>query len=99
MSRLSIGLLLVTLLVAQEMSGSAGRVLTKKEVNLLITNLPVALNVKRNGGCPVSDYSELDPSLAIVQLRNRCPHSGSGLIGNYVVDLKSGKIWSDIDRQ
>jgi hypothetical protein len=78
---------------------TASHRLTAQEANRLVTNIPDALTVKRRGGCPTPDYAELGPDLALVQLRNTCPRSGSGLIGNYVVDLRSGKIWSDIDRK
>jgi hypothetical protein len=98
MSRVLNLIVLAVILTAQG-PGSAARRLTAEDANLLVTNIPVSLVVKRNGGCPTPDYSELGPDLAIVQLRNTCPRSGSGLIGNYVVDLHSGKIWSDIDRK
>jgi hypothetical protein len=41
----------------------------------------------------------LGGGLAAAQLRNMCPRSGTGLIGNYVVDLKSGTIWSEYDNK
>lgn len=75
-----------------------GPSLTVREAQLLVTSVPDALAVKRRGGCPSADYSELSADLALVQLRNRCLRSGSGMIGNYVVDLHTGRIWSDIDR-
>ena len=83
------------------MSGSlmgAEARLNTKDVALLVANTPQAIEVKQRGGCPTSDYSEASSDVAMVQLRNSCPQSGSGLIGNYVVDLHSGRIWADIDR-
>lgn len=79
--------------------GLNGRCLTIKEAERLVTNLPVALTIKRHGGCLTPDYQRIGPNLALVQLRNTCPRSGSGLIGNYVVDLRSGRIWSDMDQK
>jgi len=32
------------------------------------------------------------------QVRNSCPVGGSGLIGDYSVDLNTGEIWVDIER-
>jgi hypothetical protein len=77
----------------------AGRTLTEKEAEQLVRNIPVALRVSQHGGCPATECSSMGPSLALIQLRNSCPRSGSGMIGNYVVDLESGRIWSDIDRK
>ncbi len=94
--RLHQGILIATL-AAGLLIGAARR-LTEKDATTLVSNVPEALASKRRGGCLVPDYSELSPDLAFVQLRNSCPRSGSGLIGNYVVDLHSGRIWSDIDR-
>lgn len=98
MARVSIGIMFAALLAAQTPGSTSSR-LKAKDANLLVTNIPAALTVKRTGGCPTPDYSELGPDLAMVQLRNTCAGSGTGLIGNYVVDLHSGRIWSDIDRQ
>ena len=75
----------------------AGRLLDEKEVNILVTNIPEALKVKSASGCPTPDYSELGTDLAMVQLRNTCPRSGTGLIGNYVVDRHTGRICKDLD--
>jgi len=90
---------LIAVLVCGQEAAFAGRSLTPKEVELLVANIPPALEMKRHGGCPTPEYSDWSPGLAMVQLRNSCPRSGSGFIGNYVVDLHSGKIWSDIDRK
>jgi len=75
-----------------------GRCLTIKEVERLVVNTPEAVAIKRRGGCPTPEYQQMGPSLALVHLRNACQRSGSGLIGNYVVDLRSGRVWSDIDQ-
>ena len=91
--------IIVTAILSGRAVATASRRLTEGEANFLVTNIPVALTVKRGGGCPTPDYSPLGPDLALVQLRNTCPRSGSGMLGNYVVDLHSGKIWSDIDRK
>lgn len=77
---------------------SGAQVLSSKDAQLLVKNVPDALKDKHHGGCLSSDYSHFGGGLALVQLRNMCPRSGSGLIGNYFVDLNSGRIWSDIDK-
>lgn len=78
--------------------GYSAQALARKHVKLLVENIPTALKVKRAGGCLSSDYSDMGPDLVLVQLRNGCPRSGSGLIGNFVVDRRSGRIWNDIDQ-
>ena len=80
------------------LAACSAQVLTPKEAQLLVKNAPDALKDKRRGGCVSSDYSDFGGGLAVVQLRNMCPRSGMGMIGNYVVDLNSGRIWSDIDQ-
>lgn len=72
--------------------------LTQGEVELLVTNVPVALKVRSLGGCLSADYWTDGSGSATVQLRNMCPRSGMGLVGNFEVDLRSGRIWNDIDR-
>src|SRR6185437_16206389 len=79
--------------------GCAELLLKPREAELLITNVPKALEVRRRGGCPIGEYAEWAPDLAMVQLRNRCPRSGNGFIANYIVDLHTGRIWSDVDRK
>jgi len=74
------------------------QVVSSDEAKLLVKNTPDALKVKHHGGCLLADYSNVGSRLASVQLRNMCPHSGTGFVGNYVVDLNSGRIWSDIDQ-
>jgi len=76
----------------------SAKVLSPKEAQLLVENAPDAVKDKRYGGCLSSDYSDFGGGLALVQLRNMCPRSGMGMIGNYFVDLNSGRIWSDVDR-
>lgn len=72
---------------------------TAKDVQTLVASVPDALLVRRRGGCVATDYSDIGGGLAVVQLRNLCPKGGSGLIGNYLVDLRSGRIWEDIDQK
>lgn len=69
-----------------------------KHVKFLVENIPVALKIKAANGCLAADYSDMGSELALVQLRNKCPQYGSGLIGDFVVDRHSGRIWSDIDQ-
>jgi hypothetical protein len=80
-------------------SAASPKPFTAKDVQTLVANVPDALLVKRRGGCLATDYSDIGGNLALVQLRNLCPKGGSGLIGNYVVDLRSGRIWEDVDQK
>ena len=72
--------------------------LQRKSAQKLAEAVPAAEQARHAGGCISSEYSELGAELALIQVRNACPHSGSGLIGNFVVDRRSGRVWSDIDR-
>ena len=77
----------------------AAQPFTAQQAETLVMNVPDALKAKRQGSCISADSSQLDRDIVLFQLRNKCPRSGTGLIGNYVVDLRSGRVWSDIDRQ
>jgi hypothetical protein len=72
--------------------------LTDDQAEMLVRNVPDALAEQRRGACLSAEFNKLGANAGTVQLRNTCPRFGSGLIGNYVIDLQSGRIWSDIDR-
>ena len=77
----------------------AGRDLTLQDAGVLVENTPDALAAKGRGGCPKSDPADWGPHLALVQLRNMCPTSGTGFIANDLVDLRTGTIWPDLDQE
>ena len=74
--------------------------LTHKQAEELVLNIPEALASKGLGGCPKADLgaANKNQTTVFVQVRNMCSHEGSGLIGNFTVDLKTGEIWVDVDR-
>jgi len=68
------------------------RHLSNDQARKLVLSVPSALAVRHSGGCVHSEILQQDTTEITFQLRNRCPRSGSGLIGNYVVKRQSGKI-------
>ena len=49
-------------------------------------------------GCPKIETLWVEPTTIFFQVRNMCPTSGTGLIGNYLVDRATTEVWSGIDR-
>lgn len=72
--------------------------LTVADAKLLLTNTPDYISAKSKGRCPEVELGWHDENEAVFQLRSMCPTSGSGLLGNYTVDLRSGQVWVGIDR-
>ena len=66
---------------------------------MIVMNTPDALHLEGRDGCPDAELIPLGKFLKSVQLRNSCPTSGSGLIDNYTVDLRTGQIWTGIDNK
>jgi hypothetical protein len=64
---------------------------------ILVMNTPAALQLECRRGCPSVELVPEGRYLMAVQLRNSCPSSGSGMIDNYTVDLRTGEIWTGID--
>jgi hypothetical protein len=62
---------------------------------MIVMQSPAAVKTKATGGCPVADYREKGPGMAGFQLRNLCARSGDPVLGDYVVDLGSGKLFED----
>jgi hypothetical protein len=69
------------------------------DASQMASNVPEVLRAKSNGACILADRSAFKKDFVQVQVRNSCPKSGSGFIGNYYVDLRSGRIWRDVDQQ
>lgn len=68
-----------------------------EDVWLLVMNIPEVIQLEARQGCPQVWISPLGKELMSAQVRNRCPKSGNGMIGNYTVDLRDGRIWFDVD--
>lgn len=66
---------------------------------MLVMNTPAALELEARHGCPDVELIPEGKRLMFVQLRNVCPTSGSGLVDNYTVDLRTGQIWTGIDKK
>lgn len=90
-------LLLVLLAAAAAGCGCEEARLTATDAQLLLKNVPEVLRCKQAAGCPELDCESLGKDAIFCQVRNMCPKSGSGLIGNYRVDLRTGRIWIGID--
>lgn len=90
--------LLLVLLGAACACCAQTRPLTVAEAKLLLTSTPDYVLAKKKRGCPEIELGWQEATEAVFQLRNTCPKSGSGLLGNYTVDLRSGQVWIGVDR-
>src|SRR5258708_5075323 len=93
MIRMPIGALMVCSLAA----GRQPCVLSQKEATQFVMSTPPALKSKRAGHCPKAEFLFKGKGTFTFQLRSACPVSGSGLIGNYTVDLRTGRILEDLE--
>jgi hypothetical protein len=71
--------------------------LTERDARHLIEHTPDYLRAKDRSQCPQIELLWVDKTTAAFQLRSYCPKGATGLIGNYFVHLKSGKISRDIE--
>jgi hypothetical protein len=78
---------------------SAERLLSAKQAQTLALNTPDVLSSRHTRGCPKVESLSASKIEFFFQVRNTCPKRGSGLIGNYVVDRRTGEIWADIDKR
>ena len=88
---------LITFLTVVASYVSAESKLSIGNAERLIQSIPDVLRNKHDGGCPRPECESLGENAVFCQVRNMCPKSGSGLIGNYRIDLRTGQIWSGID--
>jgi len=72
--------------------------LDAKDAARLIENTPDFSRAEQARHCPRSELLWVDKGSAVFQIRNTCPTSGSGLIGNYMVDLWTAQVWIGVDR-
>jgi hypothetical protein len=71
--------------------------LDQDDVWLLVMNIPEVLEVEARKGCPSLEQHPDGPDRMYVLVRNTCPAIGNGTLGNYTVDLRSGRLWFDIE--
>ena len=72
--------------------------LDTKDAATLIENTPDFSRAEQARHCPKSELLWTNKGSAVFQIRNTCPTSGSGLIGNYTVDLRTAQVWIGVDR-
>src|SRR5689334_13535219 len=71
--------------------------LDQEDVWLLVMNIPEVMEVESRKGCPGLEFHPEGKGRMYVLVRNQCPVSGNGTMGNYTVDLRDGRIWFDVD--
>ena len=98
-TKIIVSLLLLELVSVPIVGGQQqhGLELTVPDAITLVANSPDAIVAKRSGACimPAQDFGTRkdEPYTVYFQIRNHCPKFGSGLIGNYHVDLRSGTLY------
>jgi len=71
--------------------------LDRDDVWLLVMNTPLVLEVEAREGCPGIEFDAETPDRMYVLVRNTCPKAGNGTMGSYVVDLRDGRVWFDME--
>lgn len=71
--------------------------LSKVDAEQLVLLIPDAARVRQAKGCPAAEILLETARQVHIQLRNICPASGSGIIGNYIVDRNRGTVWEDLE--
>ncbi len=94
---ISLIITLLLLLGQQSAAQDSPPLLSDDAVWMIVMNTPDALQLEGRGGCPKAELIPEGEFLKYIQLRNSCPASGTGLINNYTVDLRTGQIWTGID--
>jgi hypothetical protein len=74
------------------------QVFDERTAETLVMNVPEVLMTKSHHGCPRAETLEIGKDTANFQVRNSCAAQGSGLIGNYSIDLNTGEVWFDSER-
>ncbi len=94
--------LLITILLFLCLPDTAGQerpLLGEDAVWMIVMSTPAGIELEARRGCPDVELIPEGRYLMYVQLRNVCLASGSGLIDNYTVDLRTGRIWTGIDNK
>jgi hypothetical protein len=71
--------------------------LSDKAVWMIVMSTPEGLELEARRGCPSVEVVPEGKVLVSVQLRNSCPVSGNGMVDNFTVDLRTGRIWTGVD--
>src|SRR5947207_7925362 len=83
-------------------SAVAPKQLTRKQAEELVLNVPDAAASKARGGCPKASLLWIDDEQATIffAIHNPCDKSGSASdkVGNFMVDLRNGEVWGDVER-
>jgi hypothetical protein len=79
-------------------AGGGAALLNAKQAETLVMNTPEALRSKGLHRCPMAELLTVSDTIMSFQIRSSCRTSGSGLLGNFSVDLSSGELWYDVDR-
>lgn len=75
------------------------RELTEKDAERLVMNVPRVLKAKETGRQPRAERIELgDESHIAFQVRSTRISAASGMIGNFWVNIRTGEVYSDIDK-
>lgn len=77
---------------------SEGSRLSIKQAEMLVLNTPEALRSKDGGRCPKAELLSTSETAGWFQVRSTCKVTGSGLLGNYEVDLTTGEVWVGDER-
>jgi hypothetical protein len=88
-------LLLVGFLTGASWAEDRATLLSLDDARTLVMKVPSALRSQKLGGCPQAELLDQETAWAFFQVRNRCPEKGSGMLGNYHVDLRTGRVWTD----
>ena len=98
MMRPPLALLLLTSAIGTLVYGQGSTpLLDKEDAWLLIMNTPDVIELEAREGCPQLFFTAVGTDRMWIQVRNACPESGNGMIGNYTVDLRDGEIWYGVD--
>lgn len=76
------------------------RTLDAGEARRIVLATPVVAKASDLGRCPKAELTEFLRDQAFFQVRSTCISNseGSGLLGNYTVDRRTGEVWYDVDK-
>jgi hypothetical protein len=82
----------VASLLASSSIGEQVRLLDVEDARTIVEHIPVFLKAASKKRCPKAEQLWASEEVVAFQVRSHCVPSASGLIGNYRVDLKTGKV-------
>lgn len=87
------------LFIMASFSAACSELLHVEDARLLVAKVPAYIRAGEEKRCPQIELNWSTDLSAFFQVRSHCRvKSASGLIGNYEVDLKTGKVWLGLDR-